>query len=177
MTILGFDVGGRAGTTVSCLYISAEADEEMPKTKKAGGNLPLFGRTFLPEQYNRKLTFRRANRPHRPPRPPALHRAGKAPVGVTRPKPPSPLSQCLDSRTEIAQGHFCMSCPPQQPGSLEILAALLPDCRQYVRNVNSAWGACTPALCPLLGAPHISTLGILKSPQRNNGLRGALAVE
>jgi hypothetical protein len=37
MTILGFDVGGRAGTTVSCLYISAEADEEMPKIKKAGG--------------------------------------------------------------------------------------------------------------------------------------------
>ena len=54
MTILGFDVSGRAGTTVSCPYISAEADEEMPKTKKAGGNLPLFGRTFLPKEYNRK---------------------------------------------------------------------------------------------------------------------------
>ena len=37
MTILGFDVAGRAGTTVSCLYISVEADEEMPKIKKAGG--------------------------------------------------------------------------------------------------------------------------------------------
>jgi len=37
MTILGFDVDGRASTTVSCLYISAEADEEMPKIKKAGG--------------------------------------------------------------------------------------------------------------------------------------------
>jgi hypothetical protein len=37
MTILGIDVGGRASTTVSCLYISAEADEEMPKIKKAGG--------------------------------------------------------------------------------------------------------------------------------------------
>jgi hypothetical protein len=54
---LGFDVGGQAGTTVSCLYISAEADEEMPKNKKSGRNLPLFGCTFLPEQYNRKLTL------------------------------------------------------------------------------------------------------------------------
>jgi hypothetical protein len=34
MTILGFDL---ADTTVSCLYISAEAEEEMPKIKKAGG--------------------------------------------------------------------------------------------------------------------------------------------
>ena len=37
MTSLGFDVSGRAGTTVSCPCISAEADEEMPKIKKAGG--------------------------------------------------------------------------------------------------------------------------------------------
>jgi hypothetical protein len=37
MTILGFGVRGRAGTTVSCAYVSAEADEEMPKIEKAGG--------------------------------------------------------------------------------------------------------------------------------------------
>jgi hypothetical protein len=68
---------------VSCAYISAEADEEMPKTKKAGGNLPLFGRTFLPEYYNRKLTLRRANRPDWPPRAAAVHRqAGKLPLAL-----------------------------------------------------------------------------------------------
>jgi hypothetical protein len=37
MTSLGFDVSGRAGTLVSCPYMSAEADEKMPKIKKAGG--------------------------------------------------------------------------------------------------------------------------------------------
>jgi hypothetical protein len=34
---LVFDVGGGESTTVSCPYLSAEADEEMPKIKKAGG--------------------------------------------------------------------------------------------------------------------------------------------
>jgi hypothetical protein len=37
MTVLGFDVRGRASTTASCAYISAEADEELPKIKKTGG--------------------------------------------------------------------------------------------------------------------------------------------
>ena len=31
------------------------------KNKKSGRNLPLSRRTFLPQQYNRTLTFRRAN--------------------------------------------------------------------------------------------------------------------
>src|SRR5258708_39292897 len=38
-------------------------------------------------------------------------------------------------------------------------------CRQYVRNVNSAWGACTPAPLPASGrSTHFKPLGILKSP-------------
>jgi hypothetical protein len=59
--------------------------------------------------------------------------AGHSP-GLARSQSPSPLPQCLDSRTEIVQGHSCLSCPPQQPGSLEILAGLLPDCRQLGVN-------------------------------------------
>jgi hypothetical protein len=35
----------------------------------------------------------------------------------------------------------------------------------YVRNVNSAWGACTPAPLPASGrSTHFKPLGILKSP-------------
>ena len=38
-------------------------------------------------------------------------------------------------------------------------------CRQYVRNVNSAWGACTPAPLPASRrSTHFKPLGILKSP-------------
>src|SRR5271165_2045662 len=38
-------------------------------------------------------------------------------------------------------------------------------CRQHVRNVNSAWGACTPAPLPAFGrSTHFKPLGILKSP-------------
>jgi hypothetical protein len=41
----------------------------------------------------------------------------------------------------------------------------LPDCRQYVRNVNSAWGACTPAPLPASRrSTHFKPLRILKSP-------------
>jgi hypothetical protein len=42
---------------------------------------------------------------------------------------------------------------------------LVPACRQYVRNVNSAWGACTPAPLPApRRSTHFKPLGILKSP-------------
>jgi hypothetical protein len=42
---------------------------------------------------------------------------------------------------------------------------LLPVCRQYVRNVNSAWGACTPAPLPISQrSTHFKPLGTLKSP-------------
>src|ERR1700676_3232603 len=38
-------------------------------------------------------------------------------------------------------------------------------CRQYVLNVNSAWGACTPAPLPASRrSTHFKPLGILKSP-------------
>jgi len=38
-------------------------------------------------------------------------------------------------------------------------------CRQYVRNVNSAWRACTPAPLPASRrSTHFKPLGILKSP-------------
>ena len=47
--------------------------------------------------------------------------AGHSP-SLARSQPPSPLSQHLAARTEIVQGHSCLSCPPQQPGSFEILA-------------------------------------------------------
>src|SRR5258708_26803731 len=37
--------------------------------------------------------------------------------------------------------------------------------KQYVRNVNSAWGACTPAPLPASRrSTHFKPLGILKSP-------------
>src|SRR5258708_36426836 len=40
-----------------------------------------------------------------------------------------------------------------------------PCCRQSVRNVNSAWGACTPAPLPApRRSTHFKPLGILKSP-------------
>jgi hypothetical protein len=52
MTIWGFDVRGRAGTTVSCLYLSAEGDEEMPKIKKAGGVSRFLDALF----YQNKIT-------------------------------------------------------------------------------------------------------------------------
>jgi hypothetical protein len=46
MTILGFDgVVGRA-RPCRALYISAEADEEMPKIKKAGGVSRFLGAFF-----------------------------------------------------------------------------------------------------------------------------------
>src|SRR5258707_14258789 len=38
-------------------------------------------------------------------------------------------------------------------------------CRQYVRNVNSAWGACARAPLPApRRSTHFKPLGILKSP-------------
>src|SRR5271169_172546 len=38
-------------------------------------------------------------------------------------------------------------------------------CRRYVRNVNSAWGACTPAPLPASRrSTHFKSLGILRSP-------------
>jgi hypothetical protein len=41
----------------------------------------------------------------------------------------------------------------------------IPVCRQYVRNVNSAWGACTPAPLPASRrSTHFKPLRILKSP-------------
>jgi hypothetical protein len=46
---LGFDVGGRAGTTVSCAYISVQADEKMPKIKKAGGISRFLDAFFYPD--------------------------------------------------------------------------------------------------------------------------------
>ena len=53
---------------------------------------------------------------------------GKTSARPARSQSSSPLPQHQAPRTEIAQGH-CLSCPPQQPGSFEILAGLLPDCR------------------------------------------------
>jgi hypothetical protein len=42
---------------------------------------------------------------------------------------------------------------------------ILPVRRQYVRNVNSAWGACTPTPLPASRrSTHFKPLGILKSP-------------
>jgi hypothetical protein len=45
-------------------------------------------------------------------------------------------------------------------------------------DVNSALGACIPVPLPASRrSTHFKPSGILKSRQRNNGLRGALAIE
>jgi hypothetical protein len=49
--------------------------------------------------------------------------------------------------------------------SVRCPTGLLPNRRQYVRNVNSAWGACTPAPLPASRrSTHFKPLRILKSP-------------
>src|SRR3984885_9314212 len=69
--------------------------------------------------------------------------------------------------TWAASGEFD---PPSMIGLassriLESGARLWKVCRQYVRNVNSAWGACTPAPLPASRrSTHFQPLGILKGP-------------
>ena len=47
-------------------------------------------------------------------------------------------------------------------------------CRQYVRNVNSAWGACTPAPLPASRrSTHFKPLGILKSPHATTACKAS----
>src|ERR1700686_5610230 len=48
------------GSSLSNLSGVREPARAGPQIKKSGRNLPLFERIFLPKQYNRKITFRRA---------------------------------------------------------------------------------------------------------------------
>jgi len=71
--IISVRCGWSGSTTVFVpLNIRAEAEEGMPKIKKAGG-VSAVGRTFLPKQYNIKLTFRRADRSYQASYAPAVH--------------------------------------------------------------------------------------------------------
>jgi hypothetical protein len=83
-------------------------------------------------------------------------------ASFARSQPPSPLPQCLDSRTEIVRGHSCLSCPPQQPRSFEILAALLPDCLPPGRWPNHSIQARSSVLNPT-GEPISSGLPVIGS--------------
>src|SRR5271163_2194915 len=71
---------------------------------------------------------------------------------------PARLEARMDSLLSFPVGLFH---PLQHAG----LSRRSPCCRQYVRNVNSAWGACTPAPLPASRrSTHFKPLGILKSP-------------